>query len=75
MSVGGYGGFSDVMRCDAMMLCCWLAVGLIEEELEEKAQYRERQRQSFHERESVKGRVGFKKIQLHFFCFLFFKLC
>ena len=21
------------MRCDVMMLCCWLAVGLIEEEL------------------------------------------
>ena len=21
------------MRCDVMMLCCWLAMGLIEEEL------------------------------------------
>ena len=42
MSVGVYGGFSDAIRCDAMMLFCWLAVGLIEEELEEKAQYRER---------------------------------
>ena len=28
MSVGGYGGFLD-----AMMLYCWLVVGLIEEEL------------------------------------------
>ena len=28
MSVGGYGGFLD-----AMMHGCWLAVGLIEEEL------------------------------------------
>ena len=33
MSVGGYGGFSDAMRCHVMMLCCWLVVGLIEEEL------------------------------------------
>ena len=33
MSVGVYGGFSDAIRCDAMMLFCWLAVGLIEEEL------------------------------------------
>ena len=47
MFVGGYGGFSNAMRCDdALLLACrgfdWLAVSLIEEELEEKAQYRER---------------------------------
>ena len=40
MSIGGYGGFSDAMRCDdALMLACrgfdWLVVGLIEEELGE----------------------------------------
>ena len=34
MSIGGYGGFSDVVRCDDV--CCWLAVGLIEKELVEK---------------------------------------
>ena len=38
MSVGGYGGFSDAMRCDDALLlaCCgsdWLAMGLIEGEL------------------------------------------
>ena len=38
MYVGGYGGFSDAMRCDdALLLACrgfdWLVVGLIEDEL------------------------------------------
>ena len=49
---------SVVFRCDAM-LCCWFAVGLIEEELVEKG--REKMAEH-HERRKAKHRV-LKNIQ------------
>ena len=47
-----------VSRCDAM-LCCWFAVGLIEEELVEKG------RGEMAEHRKAKGRAsGFRKLLL-----------
>ena len=52
------------------MLCCWFAVGLIEEELVkegrvEKVEHHERERQS----------IVFRKVLLRFFFFAVFLLC
>ena len=77
MSVGGYGGFSDAMRCDDALLlaCCGSDWGGAGRSWKRRHSIVKGKGRVFMKEKAWKAESGFKKFNYIFFCFLFFKLC